>query len=84
MRCSNLSLPEIRNKLEPQTARPQNLQWLRVRPDPGAAAIARELGLQAGLERTMGLKTSRALASASASKAQAALRSGDATDTEME
>ena len=84
MRCSNLSLPEIRNKLEPQTARPQNLQWLRVRPDPGVAAIVRELGLQAGLERTMRLKTPRALASASASRAQAALQSGDATNTEME
>lgn len=84
MRCSNLSLPEIGTKLEPQTARLQNLQWLRLRPDPGAAAIATEPGVRAGLERTMRFKTPRALASASASKGQAVLRSGDTTDSETE
>ena len=67
-----------------QAANGEWIEWRQdVRPDPGAAAIARELGLQAGLDRTMRLKTPRALASASASKWQAGPRSGDATGTEM-
>ena len=67
-----------------QAADGEWIEWRQdVRPDPEAAAIARELGLPAGLERTMRRKTPQALASASASKGQAGAGSGDTKGTEM-
>ena len=48
-----------------------------VRPDPEAAAIATELGLRVGLERTMRRKTPQALASVGASSGQAEGETGD-------